>query len=200
MPGRDGEQPVGLGRDRSRAWPGTWWWRRPTDTTSPASSRTRARIEPRRSRPRCRAGGGRRCTSRNASSIDSCSTSGVTDSKMAITSRLFSEYRSKRGEHERGPTGTHAAPGPSASRSARRTGGLRSSRPPPHRGHRARRRSRAGRAAPDRRAARPTRRTRRDRRAGSRRRGGRIRMRAVGPTRFRSRHCVPLASNRASCR
>ena len=101
-------------------------------------------------------------TSRNASSIDSPSTSGVVSSNTANTALLASEYADMRGR-PRSLAGTAGGPARRPSPSARRTPSPRSwprGRPPT-------RRSRAGREAEDRRAARPTRRTSRGRRAGS---------------------------------
>ena len=103
-------------------------------------------------------------TSRNASSIDSASTSGVVSSKTSNTARLASEYASV-SRRRRSGRGTTGAPPVRSSPSARRTPWPRSSRRARHR----RRRRRVFRAGAGRRAARPTRRSCRGRRGGSRR-------------------------------
>ena len=133
--------------DRSRSSRGTSWTATPTDAVSPVSSRTRTPDRARaisgpvpcsRRAPR---------TSRNASSSDE-----RLDQRRVRRAGSPSPRGSRRRTRPSGARGTRrrdtlAGPGPSASRSGRRTCAPRSSRPRPHRGCRGRRRSPAGRPA-----------------------------------------------------
>ena len=68
-------------RGRWRAWPAAWWSRRPTDAVSPVSARTRRADRDRDLGPGAVERGARRATSRNASSSEIGSTSGVNDAQ-----------------------------------------------------------------------------------------------------------------------
>ena len=106
-------------------------------------------------------------TSRNASSMETGSSSGVKSARIAMTSRETAAYLSM-STGTNAPSGQSRARGRSASRSARRTAAPRRRRPTPPRARAGRPpRSPAGRAAPADRAAPRTRRTRPCRRGGS---------------------------------
>ena len=164
--GLDDEQPVRLGevaRELGQQLRG----RDPDRRDQPGlGADPAAQLRPRSPGP-CRAAGARRATSRNASSSEIGSTSGVTvaqDRHHLRCSRRRSARSAARGTPRAGRPAGHA---PSASPSGRRTAGPRSWRRRRRPGARGRRRRPACPAASGRRAARPTRRTRRGRRAGS---------------------------------